>query len=136
MEQSQKIRGVNQMMTLRGGNFGQDHRGSFAVGAVLVPLVLEMATRSHHSVDGLLKFEGASSNPVPEGQRAFALAAVRHQKSSPLISAQEKTHTDVKGQENPGHTSGDRLHFPVSSGNPDVTKPGALDLEGHYWVPK
>ena len=31
---------------------------------------------------------------------------------SPLISAQEKTQSDVRGQENPSQTSGDRLHFP------------------------
>ena len=33
---------------------------------------------------------------------------VRHQKSSPMISAQEKTQSDVKGQENPGQAPGDR----------------------------
>ena len=38
---------------------------------------------------------------------------MRHQKSSPLISAQEKTPSYVKGEENPGQASGDRLQFPV-----------------------
>ena len=46
----------------------------------------------------------------PESNRAFALAAVRHQKGSPLISAQEKMQSDDPSQENPVQTSGDRLH--------------------------
>ena len=66
--------------------------------------------------------------------RALRQKRVRHEKSSPLISADEKTQSDVKGQENlgqasddrshkvqqsdassqenPGQASGDRLHFP------------------------
>ena len=51
------------------------------------------------------------------------LAAARHEKSSPLISAQEKTQSDVKGQVNPSQVSGDRLHFPSSSRNSQVTEP-------------
>ena len=59
-------------------------------------------------MDEVLKGRGVSSNPNPEGNRAFALAAVQHQKRSPLIPAQEKTPTDGKGQENPGQASYDR----------------------------
>ena len=70
-------------------------------------------------------FEGASSKSIPEGKRDFALAAVRHQKSSPLISGQKRTQSDVKGQENPGHASGVRLLFPSSTGNSAVTEPRA-----------
>ena len=41
-----------------------------------------------------------------------ALTAVRHDESSQLVTAQEKTQSDVKGQENPSLASGDRLHVP------------------------
>ena len=39
------------------------------------------------------------------------LAAVRHDKSSPLSVGQEKTQSDVQGQVNPSQASGDPLHF-------------------------
>ena len=51
----------------------------------------EMAKRSRYSIDDVSKFEGASSTSIPAGKRAFAIAAARHQKSSLLISAQEKS---------------------------------------------
>ena len=53
-----------------------------------------------------------TSKSKPEGKRVLAVAAVRHEKCSPSISAQEKTQSDVKGQENPSPAAGDRLHFP------------------------
>ena len=90
------------------------------VVASLVPFARKMAKRNRHSVDEVSKFECASSTSVPEGKRAFALAAVRNQRSSLLIPAQEKTQSDVKGQENPRQTSGVRLHFPGTTGNPDT----------------
>ena len=43
------------------------------------------------------------------GEKWFRRVAVRHQKSSPLISAQEVTQSDVKSRENPGQASGDRM---------------------------
>ena len=47
----------------------------------------------------------------PVGKRVLALASVRHEKKSRLfISAEEKTQSDVKGQENPGQSSRERLH--------------------------
>ena len=83
-----------------------------------------------------------------------------------MISAQEKTHTDVKepepsgrpiafprcpgpgdrsqmvqlsdvrSQEKPGQVSGDRLHFPSTTRNPGVTQPAALALSEYYWMSK
>ena len=44
--------------------------------------------------------------------------------------------SDVKGQENPGQASGDRLHFPGSTRNSQVTESGTSDVEGYYWMPK
>ena len=65
----------------------------------------------------------------------LALAAVRHEKTSPLTSAQEKTQSEIKGQENPGQASGDRLHLLGSTKDSQVTEPEASDLEG-CWMPK
>ena len=101
---------------------------------------------------------------VPPARHMAPVASERHQKSSPLISAQEKTQSDVKDQENPTdcisqvcrHREtgrewfnnlmsvarrprpgiGDRLHFPGPSGNPEVVEPGASDLGGYYCMPK
>ena len=84
----------------------------------LVPSAHKMAKRSRPSVDEVSKGRGPSSNAHPKGSRAFALAAVRHQKSSPLISAQEKTQSDVPSQEEPGQASGDRMHSPCTTRNP------------------
>ena len=50
------------------------------------------------------------------------MAAVRHRKSSLLISAQGTRQADVKGQENPGQASGDRLHFPGVHGPGDWSR--------------
>ena len=61
-------------------------------------LVHQMAKRSCPSADEASKFTGTSSKSMPESKRVHALAAVRHDKSSPVISAQEKTQSDVKGQ--------------------------------------
>ena len=67
------------------------HRSPFSVVAALVPLA--------HQMDEASKFSGASSKSNPLGKRVLALAAVRLEKSSLLILAQEKTQFDVKGQE-------------------------------------
>ena len=129
------------------GFLGLFHRSPFSVGAALVPLAQQMAKRSHPFTDEASKYSGASSMSKPEGKRVLALASVRHTKSSPLISAQEKTQSDIKGQENPGQASGDqprmvqqsddpsqenpgqasgdRLHFTGSTRHPEVTEPEA-----------
>ena len=54
------------------------------------------------------KVEGASSNSNPEGKRAFAETVVRHQKSSQLISAQEKTQLRL-GEPLARHRAPDRI---------------------------
>ena len=43
-------------------------------------------------------YAGASSKSKPVGKRVLALVAVRHEKSLPLIMAQEETQSDVKRQ--------------------------------------
>ena len=75
----------------------------------VVATARQMAKRSRPFTDEASKHTGASSQSKPVGKRVLALAAVRQEKSSPLISAQEKTQPDVKGQENPSQASGDRL---------------------------
>ena len=85
--------------------------------------------------DEASKYTSASSKSKPVSKRVLSLAAVRHEKSSPLISVQEQTQPDVKGQENPGQAPGDRLHFPSSTRNSQVTEPEASDVEG-YWMQK
>ena len=107
------------------GFLGLFHRSPFSVGAALVPLAQQMAKRSHPFTDEASKYSGASSMSKPKGKRVLALASVRHTKSSPLISARETTQSDVKGQENPGQASGDRLHFTGSTRHPEVTEPEA-----------
>ena len=65
-------------------------RNPFSVVAALIPFAHTTyeGKRSHNSMDQVLKLRSASSRPSPEGNRAFV--AVRHQKSSPLISAQTR----------------------------------------------
>ena len=60
------ILGIEQNITIRGGNFSQDHRSPFSVVASLVP----SAQRSRHSIDEVSKFEGAPSKSIPEGKGA------------------------------------------------------------------
>ena len=106
-------RGVKQIITIRGGRVPESfHRSHFSVLATSVLLVHQMAKRSHPSADEASKFTGASSKSKPEGGRVLALASVRHDQRSPLSAAQEKTQSDVKGQDSPGQASGDRLLFP------------------------
>ena len=54
-----------------------------------------MAKRRHQSIDDVQKFTGASPKSKPLHRRVLALAAVRHDKISPLLSAQEKAQSDV-----------------------------------------
>ena len=75
-----------------------------------------MAKRICQSIDDVRKFIGASSTSKLVGKRVLALAAERHEMSSPFIAAQEKTRSDVRGQENPGQASGDRLRLPRCPG--------------------
>ena len=95
-----------------------------------------MVERCRPFTDEASKYTGASSKSKPVGKKVLALAAVRHEKSSPLISAEEKTRSDVKSQENPGQPSGDQIACPSPTRNQEVTHPGVSNLEGYYWVPK
>ena len=86
---------------------------------------------SHLQTAGLaiaMAKKSASSKSKPDGKRFLALAAVRHDESSPSSVAQEKTPSDVKGQENPGQASGDRLHFPGPAKNQEVTEPWKVTI--------
>ena len=78
--------------------------------------VQQMAKGSRPFTDEASKYTGAC-------KRVLTLASVRHQKSSPLISAQEKTQSDVQGQENPNQASGDRSHLPGPTRKLEVTEP-------------
>ena len=40
--------------------------------------------------------------------------------------------SDVPGHKNPGQASGDRLHIPGLTGNPEVTEPETSGLEVYY----
>ena len=80
----------NELVNLFGVLPESSDRRPISVVAALVPFAHKMAQRSRLSTDQVSKFESASSKSMPEGKRAFALAAVKLQKSSPLISAQEK----------------------------------------------
>ena len=100
----------NELMTLCLLFSESFHRSSSSVVAALVPSARKMTKRSRHSRDQDSKVSVASSEPNPEGNRALALAAVRHHKSSPPISAQEMTQSDVPRQQRPGRASGDRSH--------------------------
>ena len=113
------------------------HRSPFSVVAALVPRAEMMAKRSRQLTDEASKYTVASSKPKPEGKGVLALAEVRHPKSSPSISADETTPSDVKGQERTQarHWATDSF-FPGPSGNPEVTEPGPPDVEGEYWMPK
>ena len=125
-----KIRGIKKIITFRGGRVPESfQRSPFSVVAALVPPAQQMAKRSRPCTEEASKYTGASSQSKPEGKRVLALGAVRHRKSSPLITVQEKTQSDVKGQENPDQASGDRVHFPCSAGNPEVTERGTSDKE-------
>ena len=88
-----------------------------------------VAKRSRPFTDEASKYTGLSSKSKPEGKSVLELASVRHQKSSPLIPAQEKMQSDIQGQENPCQALRDRLHFPGPTRNPEVTEPGASDSE-------
>ena len=83
--------------------------------------------------DEASKRRGASSKSKPERTRVLALAAVPHQKSSPLISAQERTRSDVKVRENPGQTSDDRL---TSHQKSTSHRTRSVRLEGYHWMSK
>ena len=85
-----------------------------------------MAISSHQSIDDVHKFTGASSKSRQVGKRVLALAAVR----------QEKTQFDAKGPVRPGQASGDRLRFPVSTGNSLVTEPEESALEDSSSMPE
>ena len=105
----------NRIITRLGGNFGRCRTGLACSGYG--------EQKSNPSIDEVSKVEGGSKS-TPEGRRGFALVPAPHHKSSPMISAQERTRSDVKGQENPGQASGDRLHAKRS----DSKHPGSCKL--------
>ena len=87
-----QIRGIKQIITIRGGRvFEFLHRSPFSVVAASFSLAQQRAKRSHPFTDEASKYTHAASESKPVGKRVPALAAVRHAKSSPLFSAQEKT---------------------------------------------
>ena len=96
----------------------------------------KMAKRSRHSRDQDSRVSGASSKPNQEGNRALALAAVRHQKGSPLISAQEMTQSDVPRQERPGWAPGDRLHSPGPTMYPEGRETVASRWNEYHLMPE
>ena len=116
----------DELMVLFGIVPESHHRSPFSVVATWVLPVHQMAKARHPFPDEAWNYGGASSN-------AHALAAARHDESSPLIIARELMQSDVKGQENPSHASGDRLHFSGSTRNSQVTEP---ILGSNYWMPK
>ena len=61
------------------------HHSPCSVVAALVPLAYEVAKRGHPFTDEASKYTGASSKSNPAGKRVLALAAVRHDESSPSI---------------------------------------------------
>ena len=74
----------NELMILFGIVPESFPRCPFSVVAALGPSAQDVANRSRHSIDDVSKFEGASLKSMPDGKMALALAAVRHQKSSPF----------------------------------------------------
>ena len=76
------------------------HRSHMSTVAVSIPPSQAVAKRNHPFTDEASKYAGTSSKSQPDGKRVLPPASVRHQKSSPSISAEEKTQSDVKGQEN------------------------------------
>ena len=107
-----KFMGITTIITLRGGRVPESfHRSQFSVVAAWVPPAQQMAKRSRPFTDEPSKHTGALRQSKPEGKRVLALPSVRHQKSSPVISAQEKTQSGVKDEENPNRALGDRLRF-------------------------
>ena len=104
-----------------------------------------MAKRRNLFADDASKYASASSETTHVDQRVLPLAAVRH-KNSPLIIAEDKTHSDVKGQVNPNQASGDRLHLPGFKASGDltcispavtrdsrVTEPEVSELEDYFF---
>ena len=95
-----------------------------------------MAKGSRPFTDEASKFTGASPKSKPDGKRVHTSAAVRQRKRSPSISAQEKTQSDVKGQENPVQASGDQLHFSGFIRNCRVTEPEASHMDDYLSTPE
>ena len=127
-----KIRGIKPIITVRAGKVPESfHRSPFSVVAALP--AQQMAKRSRPFTDEASKYTG---EPKQVCKRVLALVAVRYEKSSPLISAEEETQSDVKSQINSSHASKDRLQFPSSSRNPGVTEPEASNTKVLIGCPK
>ena len=120
------------MITLRGGRVPEPfHRSPFSVVAALVPLAQQMAKRSRPFTDEALNTQVRYQSHEARRQKSSraGYSATSKKKNSRLISALEMTRSAVTSQESPGQASGDRLHVPGRTGNPEVTEPGASDLE-------
>ena len=94
----------NELMTLFGIVSESFNRSSPSVVATLVPCAHKMAKTSRHSREEDSGVSGASSKPNPEGNRAFALAAVRHQKklTTDLCSRKDAVRCPEPGTPRPG----------------------------------
>ena len=79
-----KLRGVKQIVTLRGGRVSESHhRSHLSIAAALVLPVHQMSKRSHPFTDEASKFTSASSKSKLVGTR------VRHTKISVLIKTKK-----------------------------------------------
>ena len=75
-----KIRGIKQIISLRGGSVPESFpRSPFSVVAALLPRAQQTAKRSHTFTDEASKYTGVSPKSNPEGKRVLALASLRHQ---------------------------------------------------------
>ena len=129
-------RGIRKISTLGVGEVPESfYRSPFSVVAALVPLAQQMAKRSRPFTDEASKYTGAPSKSKPVGKRVLTLAAVRHEKSSLLISAQEKRSPMSKARRIQFRHRATDCISQVLPGILEVTELDASDLENHYWMP-
>ena len=91
-----------------------------------------MAKRRHLFTDEASKYTGAST----ESRKQKRSRAVRHDKSSTLVPAQDR---DAICCQRPGESRsgiGRPIAFPRSTRNSEFTEPEASDLEGDCWMQK
>ena len=126
--------GIKLTVTILGGRGPESYHSSpISVVATSVLLAQQMAKTSRPHTD---EASGAASQSSVVSRRVLSQAAVLHQKSSQLISAQENAQSEVKGQEHPSQASGDRQHVSGSTRHPEVKESNASDVEGYHWMPK
>ena len=99
------------------------YRSPFSVVAALVPLAQQMAKSS------VYRTKLRNTQAPRQSQRRQNLRWLQCElERAPLLSAQEKTQSDVEGQKNPGLASDERLHFP------DVQAAGDWSHEVPEWL--